>query len=255
MAVLFEKRGKVAYVTLNRPEVLNAMNQEMFRELAEAWTRIQGDDGVRVAILSGAGRAFSAGADMKEAARRASSAGGPPSASTPGLLREIELWKPVVAAIQGHCYGAGLELALSCDFRIAAESARFGIPEVFRAIVPILGLSQRLPRYLPFGVALDMCVLGDDLMAQDAYRLGFVKKVVPQEQLMEEAEALAQRLLALSPLTVRAIKEAMYRSLNNFPEQGEHLVAHLARMVRESDDGREGPRAFAEKRPPVWKSR
>jgi E-phenylitaconyl-CoA hydratase len=260
--VLYEKRDRIAYVTLNRPEALNALNGPLRQQLHDALRDFERDDDLWVAIITGAGsRAFSAGADLKEMSRRKQAeleAGyqdpfwGP---QAPSLNRGMRIWKPVIAAINGYCLAGGLELALACDIRVAAEHAEFALKEVQRGIIPGGGGTQRLPRTIPLNIALEMMFTGDHISAREAHRLGLVNHVVPADQVMARAEEIALRICANAPLSVRAIKEAAYRGLDTTLEEGLRIEALLAKAIGHTDDSREGPRAFAEKRPAQFRGR
>jgi E-phenylitaconyl-CoA hydratase len=260
--VLYERRDRLAIITLNRPEALNALNTSVRRGLYDAFTSFRDDPDAWVAIVTGAGdRAFSAGADLKEmsAGRQAEAAGERTDPfwepERPSLNRGLAIWKPIIAAINGYCLAGGLELALACDIRIAAEHARFGLTEVLRGIIPGGGGTQRLPRTVPFGIALQMMLTGEHIDAAEAHRIGLVNSVVPADKLMAEAEALAARICANAPLSTRAIKEAAYRGINVPLDEGLRIEAFLSRIIRTTEDSREGPRAFAEKRPAAFKGR
>jgi E-phenylitaconyl-CoA hydratase len=260
--VLYERRGRLAILTLNRPEALNALNTPLRRELLQHFTEFRDDPDAWVAIVTGSGdRAFSAGADLKEmsAGRQAELTGDAADpfweAERVALNRGLTVWKPIIAAINGYCLAGGLELALSCDIRIAAEHARFGLTEVLRGIIPGGGGTQRLPRIVPFGIALQLMFTGEHIDAAEAYRIGLVNTVVPATQLMGEAEALAERICANAPLSTRAIKEAAYRGMSVPLEEGLRIESFLSRIIRTTADSREGPRAFAEKRPAQFTGR
>jgi enoyl-CoA hydratase/carnithine racemase len=171
------------------------------------------------------------------------------------LLRNIELWKPIIAAINGYCLAGGLELALACDIRIAADNASFALTEVTRGIIPGNGGTQILPRVVPVGVALHLMFTGERIDAQEAYRIGLVNRVVPQGELMAEAMATAQRINESAPIAVRLVKEAALRGLDLPLIEGLRLESLFSLFVHTTEDGREGPKAFAEKRPPVYKGR
>lgn len=258
--VLYEKKDRIAYITLNRPEVLNAINQETLCALTEAWIEVRDDPDVWVAIVTGAGdRAFSAGADLKEMALRWSKkeAGEPLQDISPPLtpMRGLEVYKPFIAAINGIATGGGLEIALACDIRIAAEHARFGQREVVQAIMPGWGGTQRLPRFIPFGIALEILITGDFISAEEAYRFGLVNRVVPAAELMPAAEALARRINENGPLAVRAIKEAAYKGVQMPLEDALRLESELFDKLILTEDAREGPLAFIQKRKPEYKAR
>ena len=170
-------------------------------------------------------------------------------------MRGLEIWKPIIAAVNGHCNGGGLEQALSCDFRIASENAQFGLGEVLLGLLPGGGGTQRLPRSIPLGEALWMLYTGDRIDAAEAYRLGLVNKVVPLDDLMTTAQAMASKLLEAGPLAVRAIKQAAMQGLSMPLEEGLRLENHLFQLLSRTEDSSEGTRAFAEKRKPVWQGR
>ncbi|MFQ5880483.1 MAG: enoyl-CoA hydratase-related protein [Dehalococcoidia bacterium] len=257
--IIYEKKGRIAYVTINRPDRLNAVDPPTSQELLEAWTDFRDDDEVWVAILTGAGeRAFSAGADlvaMAEARMSPEGTGLGGGAPFGGITRGFECYKPMIAAISGYCLAGGLEMALCCDVRIAAENAQFGLPEPTRAILPGAGGTQRLPRAIPLALAMELLVTGGRIDAQTALRMGLVSRVVPLERLLPSAEEVADAILQCGPLAVRAVKEAALRGLDMTLEQGLALEANLWREVGRSEDAREGPLAFAEKRKPEYKGR
>ncbi len=258
-AVLYETRNRIAFITLNRPEAMNALNGAIRQGLNESLRQFRDDDEVWVAIITGAGeRAFSAGADLKEmsAGREREAAGGdaaPPIAAGP--TADLTTWKPIIAAINGYCLAGGLELALRCDIRIAAEHARFGLTEVSRGILPGGGGTQRLPRTVPVGLAMEMIFTARHFTAEEALRMGLVNRVVPAGQVMAAAEEVANQINANAPLAVRATKEAIQRGLEMSLADGLRLEGLLSRVNRLSDDSREGPRAFAEKRAANFKGR
>ncbi len=260
--VLYEQKDRVVTITINRPEAMNAIDPETHEALVAAWTRFRDDDGAWVAILTGAGdRAFSAGADLKKMIPAAFSGGRgyDPVAHNAyglgGITRGLEIWKPMIAAINGFCLAGGLEQALACDFRIAAEHARFGLTEVRWAIMPGAGGTQRLPRVVGLTRAMEMILTAEPIDAQEALRIGLVNRVVPLPRLMEEARALAQTLCERGPLALRAAKEAVLRGLSLPLADGLRLEAFLAGTLRGTEDAAEGPRAFAEKRKPNFKAR
>ena len=258
MAIRYDKDGMIATITINRPEAMNAMDRETSHELAEAFRDFDQDDQLRVAILTGAGdRAFSAGADLKKMYGRAED----------GNIREIwdherqwrlgqrlQVWKPVIAAINGYCLAGGLELAMGCDIRIASDTASFGCPEVRWGILHGYG-ALRLPKTIPLSAAMELLLTGERISAQDAYRLGIVSRVVAPAELMPPARQLAEKICANGPLAVRITKELAWRGLETSTEEALRLYAALGALVRASEDAREGPRAFAEKRQPRFKGR
>jgi enoyl-CoA hydratase/carnithine racemase len=252
-AVIYEKEGRVAVITLNRPEALNALNADVQMGLHDALVDFRDNDELWVAILTGAGdRAFSAGADIKgfqpgtgEVRAR--------SAETP--VRADAIWKPVIAAIHGYCLGGGLELALTCDIRIAAENAQLGQPEVNIGFMAGGGGTQRLPRFIPRAVAAEILLTGDRVDAEQALRWGLVSRVVPRDQLMSTAKQIAETICQRGPLGVRATKEAMIRGYDMTLADGLYLETEKVAYIRTTDDFMEGARAFAQKRPPDYKAK
>jgi E-phenylitaconyl-CoA hydratase len=258
MAIRYDQDGKVVTITIDRPQAMNAMDRETSRELAEAFQDFDRDEQRLVAILTGAGdRAFSAGADLKKMYGRAED----------GNIREIwdherqwrlgqrlQVWKPVIAAINGYCLAGGLELAMGCDIRIASDTASFGCPEVRWGILHGYG-ALRLPKTVPLSAAMELLLTGERISAQDAYRLGIVSRVVAPAELMPTARQLAEKICANGPLAVRITKELAWRGLETSTEEALRLYAALGALVRASEDAREGPRAFAEKRQPRFKGR
>ncbi len=258
MPIRYEKDGQIATITINRPEAMNAMDRDTSRELAEAFQDFDQDEHLRVAILTGAGdKAFSAGADLKKMYGRAED----------GNVREIwdaerqwrlgqrlQVWKPIIAAINGYCLAGGLELAMGCDIRLASETASFGCPEVRWGILHGYG-ALRLPKTMPLSAAMELLLTGERITAEEAYRLGIISRVVSPAELMPTARRLAEKICANGPLAVRVTKELAWRGLEMSLEEGLHLYAALGALVRASEDAREGPRAFAEKRQPQFKGR
>jgi enoyl-CoA hydratase/carnithine racemase len=253
--VLYEKKDRVAYITLNRPESMNAINTELRDALLEAWKDFNNDDEAWVAIVTGSGeRAFCVGGDLKERAARDS--GQRPRQQgrlLPSLAFGLNIWKPVIAAINGYCLGGGFQLAQYCDFRICADHALLGVTEVKRGMAAAWTVD--LAKLVGLAHALEIAMTGENMTAQRAYEVGFVNKVVPKAELMNEAEKLARILVDNAPLAVRGLKEILYRCITLPHEQAETIARHILNPVAVSEDIKEGPRAFAEKRKPVWKGR
>jgi len=252
MKVLFEKKGRVAYVTINRPERLNACDFETYGRLAEIWREFRDDSSLRVAIMTGTGeRAFCAGSDIKSNyVERPGEE--PPDSPIPVMY---DLYKPIIAAINGHANGGGLEQALACDIRVAAEHAQFGLGEVRLGWIPGGGGTQRLPRLIPLGRALEMLYTGNRIGAQEALRLGLVDYVVPMSGLMARCEEIAAEICLSAPLAVSRMKQAAMRGLDRPLDDGIRLERDLYRSLQTTEDAREGAKAFAEKRPPNWKGK
>ncbi len=259
--ILYEVKNHIAYVTLNRPEVMNAINLRMRQDLIEVCEQVRGDSEVRVCILTGSGeRAFCTGLDLKERAAPSDEAGFfamRRSRNQPGIHSQTQaisaLDKPTIAAIRGYAVGGGLELALACDMRVAAEDAKLGMMEVRRGRLGGSGGTQRLPRLIGTAKALELCLTGEPVEAAEAFRIGLVNRVVPVAQLMAAAEGIAAKICLGAPLSVIAIKEAITKGVELPIEQGLKLESELGLALSTTEDQREGSRAFAEKRPPVWK--
>jgi enoyl-CoA hydratase/carnithine racemase len=256
--ILYETKGRVAHITLNREERRNAINPETSQELLNAFTAFKEDDDLWVAIVTGAGdKAFSAGADL--VAMSESFAGGgsgaPMNVPFAGITRGFECWKPIIAAINGYCLAGGLELALSCDIRIAAEHATFGLPEPKRAIIPAATGTQRLPRAVPLAFAMEVLLTGERFDAETALRFGLISRVVPADELAATAEEIAEKIAECGPLAVRYIKQAVIQGREMSFEDGLALETKLAGAVFRSEDAREGPTAFAQKRKPNYKGK
>ncbi len=252
--VLYEKRNRVATVTINRPEVMNALHPPANEELDRVWNDFASDPDVWVAILTGAGdKAFSAGNDLKWTATQ----GMPcmPTSGFGGITNRYDLTKPVIAAVNGFALGGGLEMALACDVIVAAEHARLGLPEPRVGLMAASGGVHRLPRHIPLKIAMGMLLTGRHMTASEAHRWGLVNEVVPGSRLLEVAGRWAEEMVECSPLSVQATKEAALGGLGRpLPEAMSAPYPAVARLFA-SDDAKEGPRAFAEKRKPVWKGR
>src|SRR5881409_300150 len=252
--VRYEKRNRIAWVTIHRPEVMNALHPPANEELARVWDDFAGDPETWVAILTGAGdRAFSAGNDLKWTALH----GVPrmPKGGFGGLVARDDLWKPLIAAVNGVALGGGLEIALACDIIVAADHARLGLPEPRVGLMAAAGGVHRLPRAVPLKIAMGMMLTGRQLPAAEAARIGLVNEVVPQAQLMATAERWANEILECSPLSVQLTKEAALSGLVYSVEEAMYMDYPLVQKLWRSEDVVEGPRAFAEKRKPVWKGR
>jgi enoyl-CoA hydratase/carnithine racemase len=255
--ILFEKREHVAVVTVNRPEVMNALHPPAHAELAQAWTDFMADPDLWVAILTGAGeRAFSAGSDLKYRVTEADEAALRGPAQQGGHVLD-RCWKPLIAAVNGYAVGGGLELALRCDVIVAAEHARFGMPEPRRGLLADEGGVVKIPRRLPYHLAMGMLLTGKFVTAQEALRYGLVNEVVPQADLMDAAMRWAGEMCECSPLALQAAKQVVVSTIDLPVEVAMSRMEQLeaVRRLRQSDDYAEGPKAFAEKRHPQWKGR
>ena len=259
-AFRFEKKGRIAYLTIDRPETRNAMNREVWAGFVNAWIEVGDNPDIWVAIVTATGdKSFSSGQDLKEMSEwLAAPADKRPPMPLPDrnpMRGDFRHWKPVIAAINGLCIGGGLELALACDIRICADHAKLGLAEVKSGVIPANSGSQKLPRLIPFGKALELLMTGDLIDAKEALHWGLVNKVVPYAQLMAETEALAQHICETAPLAVRAVKELAYRGTEMSLADGYKLEFEIADRLSKSEDSMEGTRSFVEKRKPVWKGR
>jgi len=263
MSVRTEQEGGILLITLDRPRAHNALSPQMSQALCEHWCRLRDDPALRVAILTGAGdRAFCSGADLKKVAdhyrsttpqQRREQAERQPGLG--GITRNLDPGKPVIAAINGHCLAGGLELALACDIRIAAEHATFGLPEVRWGLMPGAGGTQRLPRVVPLALAMQMLLTGDPIDSRTALAGGLVSRVVPQARLLDEARAIAARVASAAPLAVRAVRASVYHGLGRTLADGLRLEQCYAEPLRQSKDVQEGLRAFGERREPRFEGR
>lgn len=255
--LLVEHDGAVAIVTINRPAKLNALNAQTISEIHHAMVTLGADAAVGAVVMTGAGeKAFVAGADINELASLTPAVGKEHAAAGQRAFDAVEtLGKPVVAAINGFALGGGCELAMACTLRIAAESARLGQPEINLGITPGYGGSQRLPRLVGRGRALEMLLTGDMVSAARAYEIGLVNRVVPAAELRVEAVKLAAALAAKAPVASRYILEAVSHGAEMPLAEAQHLEATLFGLVASTDDMKEGTRAFLEKRPAMWKGR
>lgn len=248
-----ERHGQVLVVRMNRPERLNALNHEMRTELARTWTEFRHDPELEVAILTGAGRAFCAGEDMKESLKDGAPGGRRPAMADPFMDGTLE--KPVIAAVNGFALGGGCELAMACHIRIAAEAAKFGQPEVKLGIVPGYGGTQRLPRLVGKGRALQLLLTGEMIDAAEAYRIGLVNRVVPTGEVVEAARAMLTQMLANGPLALALCIEAVDRGLDMGLDDGLAFEANSFGLLAATADMREGMTAFLEKRKADFKGR
>jgi enoyl-CoA hydratase len=266
--VLYEVRDKVAWITLNRPESLNAVNREMSRSIIDFCRQANEDRNVQVVIFRGNGaKAFSVGGDIKDRARANAAAAGAETES-PLITRQAKhalintppqaiaaLNKISIALVHGYVIGTGLLMSLACDVRIAADNARLGLSEVRLGFMPASGGTQRLVRLVGIAKALEICLSGELYDAQEAYRIGLVNRLVSFDQLIEAGEQMAATFIKGAPLALRYIKEAIYKGSELSLEQALRLESDFAAMLLTTEDSKEGPRAFVEKRRPVWKGR
>jgi E-phenylitaconyl-CoA hydratase len=257
MSIEFELSDGVAWITLNRPERLNALDHDHYRALSDVWTRVRDDREVRAAVVTGAGdRAFSVGADLKSFIPAPEALSSFWLTQRDQLLnRGLEVWKPVIAAVNGYCLGGGLTLMLATDMRVAVPEATFGLAEVKRGVIPGNGGSQRILHQLPHAIGMEMLLTGEPIDADAALRFGLVNRVVPREELAAEAERLARRAAANAPLAVQAAKELAIRSYDADLASGLRAEAAMLRLLQFTADAREGPAAFAEKRRPCFEGR
>lgn len=255
--LMYEKKENIGLLTINRPEKMNAISQELTAELSLLLDEIENDDELRVIVITGAGdKAFVAGADINELVDRDARLGRRVSRERQEIFSRIEnLHVPVIAAVNGYALGAGLELALACSIRICSEKAQFGAPEVKLGIIPGDGGTQRLPRLVGQGRAMEMIITGDFIDAQEAYRIGLVNKVFPPEKLKEEAMELAKKIASRPPLAVRYAKEAVNRSQEGDSASGFALESYLHALSCTTEDKKEGVSAFLEKRKGKFKGK
>lgn len=243
--ILYEMKKGIGYITLNRPRALNAINSELAGELADVCQKVRDDEEIRVIIITGVGKeVFSCAGDVRESKRIGDA-----------VRAVAELERPLIGAINGDCLDAGLELALTCDIRIASDNARFGLTQVAQGIIPCWGGTQRLPRLVGRGKALEMILTAEVIDAQEAYRIGLVNGVVPQQQVMSKAEELANMIALGAPIAARYAKEAVSKGLDMTLEQGLRLEADLYFLIQTTEDRMEGIRAFLEKRQPRYLGR
>jgi enoyl-CoA hydratase/carnithine racemase len=255
--VLYEKKGAIAYVTVNRPKVLNALNMPTWKDLRTAFEDARDDAAIRGVILTGAGdKAFIAGADIGELAHVSAFEAEQSSRFGQDVLDLIEnLGKPVIAAVNGFALGGGCETAMACTMRIAIESAKFGQPEVMLGLVPGGGGTQRLPRLIGKGRALHLILSGEMIGAQEAYRIGLVNEIVPVAELITRAEAILKRIAANAPIAVKFALEAANKGMETSQGEGMLLEASYFGLCAATEDKKEGTAAFLEKRAPQFHGR
>lgn len=260
MAITLKIDKNIVVITIDRPQAMNAIDPQTNLQLGEAWDEFSSNQNLRVAVLTGAGdRAFCAGADLKTfipAQREAVAAGQTAHwGFGGGLTKGRVIKKPVIAAINGHCLAGGMEIALACDIRICSPHATFGLAEVKWGLIPGAGGTQRLPRTVPIGMALEMILSGDPIDADTAYRIGLVNRIVERAKLVDAACELATKIASRAPLAVEAARRAVYAGIGRDFEAGMAIEELLFNEVVRTEDADEGPRAFAEKRPPNFKYR
>jgi enoyl-CoA hydratase/carnithine racemase len=248
--VIVEKSNGIVHVRINRPEVMNACDGDTYNAIADAWDELENDSSMRVGILSGEGRSFCVGTDIKWVNSIA-----PDSFVDRLYPRLLSLSKPIIAAIQGHCNGGGLEQALGADIRVAAEGAHFGFGEVRLGWIPGGHGTQRLPRVISLGNALELLYTGNRIDSQEAYRLGLVNHLVPADQLMGKCEQIANDIVKSAPLAVQIMKTVVMQGLDMPLLEAVKLESKYFRWLMQTEDAKEGGAAFAEKRAPNWKAR
>jgi enoyl-CoA hydratase len=267
--ILYEVKDKIAWITLNRPEALNAVNRDMVRAIVGYCREANEDRNVRIVIFKANGeRAFSVGGDIKDRAR-ANEAGAGVEAESPLVTRQSRhsavagtpapaiaaIDKITMALVHGYTVGTGLLMSLACDIRIAAEGARLGLTEIRLGFMPGSGGTQRMARLVGIPKALEICLSGELYDARECYRIGLVNQLVPYDQLVSAGEKMAQSFLKGAPLALRYVKESIYKGSELTLEQGLRLESDLQSMLMQTEDAKEGPRAFVEKRPADWKGR
>jgi enoyl-CoA hydratase len=267
MTLIYEMKDRIAYITLNRPEAHNALNPEIIVELINAWEDFRDDPGMRCAIVTGAGdQTFCAGADLgtlvplftgvktpgTEAEKKVAA---DPMIIQRALLRDLDIFKPIIAGINGQAIAGGLELLYSTDIRIAAQGARFGLQEVKWGVFPMGGSSVKLPRQIPYARAMEMLLTGELIEAEEALALGLINRVVPKDKVMDECERLAGIIVKNAPMAVTAVKKAVLANIGVSLAQGLATEVELAVPVFLSRDAQEGPRAFKEKREPWFQGK
>jgi enoyl-CoA hydratase/carnithine racemase len=264
MPIEVEKDGGIVTITINRPERRNALDLPHFGALANAWKDFRDDPELRVAIITGVEESFCVGADLKSfvpmvtdnvEALAAGTSDIPADAGLVAVLREFDLFKPVIAAVNGICAAGGMEMLMGTDIRVASENATFGVVEPKRGLFPGGGTTVRLPRQIPFPWAMEILLTAERVDAQTAFRMGIVNSVVPREGLLAEARRYAEAILENAPLAIEAVKRSVLTALRLPLKEAFEQELELAAQVFMSEDAREGPLAFAQKRKPEWKGR
>jgi enoyl-CoA hydratase len=264
--LLYEKDGHIATITFNRPEAKNAMDPQTIVDLVESLEDYGKDENLRAAIITGAGEAYCSGADLSLLIPLLTGVRKPENEADKKLLADpafigkvalkgLEIYKPLIAAVNGDCVAGGMEMLQGLDIRIASERARFAVQEVKWGIVPGGGSTVRLPKQIPYCLAMEILLTGNKITAEEAYRIGIINKVVPHDQVMETALEYARVISENGPLAVRYIKQSVINSIRVSQEEAFAMETELAYKAMASEDAREGPRAFKEKRKPVFKGR
>jgi enoyl-CoA hydratase len=255
--ITLEKKNQIAYITVNRPKVLNALNMATMQELKQAFASAKEDNEVRVVILTGSGeKAFVAGADIGELSQHTPVSAKAYTHQGQAIIDAIEnLGKPVIACINGFALGGGCEIAMACTMRLASDNAKLGQPEVKLGLIPGYGGTQRLPRLVGKGIAMQLVLTGEMITAQEAHRIGLVNEVVPAGELIARAEAIAAKIVANAPLAIQYSMEAVNRGLDMTLADGLFLEATLFGVCCSTEDKNEGTKAFLEKRPAQFKGK
>lgn len=253
MIVEYEKKGRVAIITLNRPEARNAVSGELAQALEGAIDKLEADDDAWVGILAGNGPVFCAGADLKAVATGKANLG--TSRGGFGGFVTLERTKPIIAAVEGPAVAGGCELVLACDLVVASSNAAFGLPEVKRSLVAMAGGTTRLPKRVPQNIAMEMALTGDTITAERAHQHGLVNILCESGEAISKAMDLAERINANAPLAVRATRQAVSQGAMVSDDEGIRIAVELFKPVASSEDAKEGPLAFVEKRLPEWKAR